>query len=270
MNKRTEMVCATSTEVLLQPKIKRLTQYGKRIIALVLMLLILLLSSVVQARTDVTSNLIQEKNVDINEFILKASQTITLTGPRTTSTTSIPLSWTAINGITRYKIYQSKNGADYSNISSVSGTNVTLNTSNAKIKDEAIPNKPQVTATINADKTGNNLTITASQDNGTTYKHYVEAEGTGGTTGYLVFMVDYGKSNSGFVSNAKTAMKEIGRKLIAQGVQIGVVVNGGDSATASWAFTNNVATFEKNIDSMYRITHGSMAKRNASCKTNAK
>lgn len=270
MNKRTEIVDGISTEEFLYQKIKPLISYSQKTIVVVLMLLTVLFSSVVQARTEVTSNLLQEKDIGINEFILKASETITLTGPRTTTTTSIPLSWTAINGASKYKIYQSKNGATYNNISSVAGTTVTLTASNAKIKDEDIPDKPQVTATMNADKTGNNLTITESKDNGTTYKHYVEAETTAGTTGYLVFMVDYGKSNSGFVSNAKKAMKEIGRKLIAQGIQIGIVVNGGDSATASWAFTNNVATFESNIDSMYRITHGSMAKRNAGCEKDAK
>lgn len=238
----------------------KITEKILNIAIIAMFLLSCLFSGSVQARSEVPEDLILEKDNAINDVILKASGEIVLSGPRTTTTTSIPLSWNSVSGVSQYNIYQSKNGASYSKISTINDNKVTLNQNNAKIKDEAAPEMPKVTATMNADKTGNNLTITPSTDNGTTYKHYVKAEASNGTTGYLVFMVDYGKSNSGFVSNAKTAMKVIGRRLIAQGVQIGIVVNGGDSSTASWAFTKDVTTFEKNIDSMYRITHGSMAK----------
>lgn len=232
----------------------------KSMLVITMLILVCLSSCTVQAREEIPDNVTLEKDKTINDIILKASGDITLTGPRTTSSSNIALSWNAISGVSQYNIWQSKNNAGYKKLFSVGGSSITLTQSKGGIRDEAIPNAPKVTATVTEDKTANNLTITASTDNGTTYKHYLEASSSSGTTGYLVFMVDYGKSNSGFVSNAKAAMKVIGRKLIAQGIQIGVVVNGGDSSTASWGFTNNVATFEKNIDSMYRITHGSMAK----------
>lgn len=245
---------------LIHNSLKKLNINLKSMLVIAMLLLTCVSSTTVQARTEIPENITLEKDNSINEIILKASGDITLTGPRNTTNTNIELSWNGISGVSKYNIWQSKNDSGYKKLFSVSGTSTTLTQSNAGIKDEAIPNAPKVTATLTEDKTANNLTITASTDNGTTYKHYLEASASSGTTGYLVFMVDYGKSNAGFVSNAKAAMKVIGRKLIAQGVQIGVVVNGGDSATASWGFTNNVSTFESNIDAMYRITHGSMAK----------
>lgn len=252
------------------PMLKKMNKNILNILIIAMFLLSCLFSNSVQAREEITGDIFLEKQELINEMILKAGDGITLTGPRTTTDTSIPLSWNTLDGITKYKIYQSKNDSSYKYLTTITGSSITLNQNNANIKDEAIPEMPKVTAAINADKTGNNLIITESTDNGTIYQHYVEADMTNATSGYLVFMVDYGQSNSGFVSNAKTAMKVIGRRLIAQGVKIGIVVNGGDSATAKWDFTSNVSTFESNIDAMYRITHGSMAKRNASCKTNVK
>ena len=254
---------------ILQKKIKHITINGINILFTAMFLLLCLFTGNVQARAEVPSNLIQEKESAIQEIILGAGEGITLTRTYVTGTESIDLTWTAVAGAEKYNVYQTKAGEAEKLITSTTATYITLNKSNAGIKDEAAPTAPVVNATQTADGLGNNITITPSTDNGTTYEHYIQPYGsTNG--GYLVFMVDYGKGNSGWVSNAKTAMKEIGRELISRNVQIGIVVNGGDSDTASWDFTNNINTFEKNIDSMYRITHGSMAERNASCKTYAK
>lgn len=262
MNKRTENVgnmCRTIARITKKSIIKT-----KHMLILVMFLLLCLFPGITQARGEIPEDIIQEKENSINEIMLGASEGITLTKTYTEGTEAIKLKWNNIEGATKYNIYQSKEGEREKVIATMSSTSVTLNKDNAGIKDEEAPTMPQVTATQTEDGLGNDITLTASTDKGTTYEHYVElAETTNG--GYLVFMVDYGKGNSGWVSHAKEAMKEIGRKLIARNIKIGIVVNGGDRATASWDFTNNIETFIKNIDSMYRITHGSMAKRNASC-----
>lgn len=241
----------------------------KSILILAMFLLLCVFSAYTEARSEIPNNLIDIKETQINKIILGAGEGITLTRTYKVGTESINLEWTQVAGATKYNIYQQKQGEEAKLISTQTGTSVTLNKNNAGIKDEAAPDVPEVTATQTADGTGNDIVIKEGKDNGTTYEHYVQPYGTT-NDGYLVFMVDYGKGNSGWVSNAKTAMKEIGRELIARNIKIGIVVNGGDSDTASWDFTNDIKTFEENIDSMYRITHGSMARRNASCQTYVK
>lgn len=265
MHKNAETIGTIYTQLQYYKKIKTLTLCGKNILVIVMFLLLCLFSGTVQARGDIPDNLIEEKGNIINDVILSASEGLTLTSQYTAGTESIKLNWNVVSGTDKYTVYQSKSGEEAKYLTTVYSNSITLNRGNAGIKDENGPTMPTVTATQTADGLGNNIKVSASTDKGTTYEHYIEAA-TAADGGYLVFMVDYGKGNSGWVNNAKTAMKEIGRELISKNIKIGIVVNGGDSATASWDFTGNISTFESNIDSMYRITHGSMAERNACCK----
>ncbi len=179
MNKRAGTVEAVHTHThrvsILQKKINGLTASGKNILILAMFLLLCSFSGTVQARTEIPDNLIESKESKINEIILGANEGITLVRNYATGTESINLEWTAPeDGTLTYKIYQAKNGAAEQLLSTITGTKVTLNKSNAGIKDEAAPTMPQVTATQSADGVGNSITITPSTDNGTTYRHRIE------------------------------------------------------------------------------------------------
>lgn len=146
----------------------------RNIIAMFLVLFFIL-TGAVEARGEIVSDIIREKENKINEIMLKANEGITLTRTYTNGTESIDLNWSAVENSNKYTIYQSKEGEEEKLITTVQdATSVTLNRANAGIKDEAAPTVPTVTATQNADGTGNNITIEASTDNGTTYRHRVE------------------------------------------------------------------------------------------------
>ncbi len=146
----------------------------RNIIAMFLVLFFIL-TGAVEARGEIVSDIIREKENKINEIMLKANEGITLTRTYTNGTESIDLKWSAVGNSNKYTIYQSKEGEEEKLITTVQdATSVTLNRANAGIKDEAAPTVPTVTATQNADGTGNNITIEASTDNGTTYRHRVE------------------------------------------------------------------------------------------------
>ena len=137
-----------------------------------------LFSNNAEARGEVPEDLIQAKETAMNEIVLGANDGITLT--RTYSYNNgnpqIKLSWSAVEGASKYNVYQTKEGESEKLIATIQGTEVTINKANAEIKDDEPPTIPLVKATPNADGTGNNITITPSTDKGTTYRHKVKTE----------------------------------------------------------------------------------------------
>ena len=164
--------------ILLEKKTSNLILKFKHIAIMAILLLLCIFSNNAEARGEVPEDLIQAKENTINEIALGANNGITLT--RTYSYNNgnqyIKLNWNAVNGSGKYKIYQTKEGQNESNIATIYGTEVTLNKANAGIRDDAAPTMPIINATQNADGTGNSITITPSTDNGTTYRHRIEGQ----------------------------------------------------------------------------------------------
>lgn len=151
-------------------KLKNIKIYGKSILAMIALLTILGNSQIVQSRTELPSDLIVEKTININELMLKASESITLTSKLNTEARTVNLEWNQIaDQNTEYKIYQQKEGEEETHIRTVTNNKITLN-----ITDDKQPDAPKITATQTANGTGNNIKIKASKDNGTTYRHRVE------------------------------------------------------------------------------------------------
>ena len=145
----------------------------RNIIAMFLVLFFIL-TGAVEARGEIVSDIIREKENKINEIMLKANEGITLTRTYTNGKESIDLKWSAVGNSNKYTIYQSKEGEEEKAITTVQdATSVTLNRANAGIKDEAAPTVPIVSASQTADGLGNNITIGASTDKGTTYRHKI-------------------------------------------------------------------------------------------------
>ena len=153
--------------------LQKTTAHGKGLIILTIILLILCFTGTVQARSEVPSNVVEEKINLINEIILKAGQGITLTRSYTNGTESITLTWTEVSNATSYTIYQEcEDGTKLERV--VYGTSITLNRNNSSIKDEKAPTKPLIKAIRTSDGLGHNVTIQASTDNGTEYIHTVK------------------------------------------------------------------------------------------------
>ena len=221
----------------------------RNIIAMFLVLFFIL-TGAVEARGEIVSNLIREKENKINEIMLKANEGITLTRTYTNGTESIDLKWSAVeeSGAT-YNVYQTKEGETEKIITSTTATSITLNKNNAGIKDEAAPTVPGVSASQTADGAGNNLTLQASTDKGTTYRHKIETDGGDKLDADIIFVIDNSKSMSGWIGSVKNAVRTIGNKFIDQGARVGIVVCGG----AKWAFTTDKTQFSTNLNSIYRI-----------------
>lgn len=164
--------------ILLEKKISNLISKFKHIAIIAILLLLCLFSNKVEARGEVPEDLIQAKETAMNEIALGANDGITLT--RTYSYNNgnpqIKLSWSEVEGASKYNVYQTKEGESEKLIATIQGTEVTLNKVNAEIKDDEPPTIPLVNATTKADGTGNNITITPSTDKGTTYRHKVKTE----------------------------------------------------------------------------------------------
>lgn len=154
-------------------KLKYLMTNCKNILITAVFLLLSMQSGIVQARSEIPNNLIQEKESKINEITLGASEGITLTRTYEKGSESITLNWSAVTDATKYTIHQSKNSGTETTFT-VQETTVTLNKNNAGIKDEAAPTMPVVTATQNASQTGYNISVASSTDNGTTYRHIIK------------------------------------------------------------------------------------------------
>ena len=76
----------------------------RNIIAMFLVLFFIL-TVAVEARGEIVSNLIREKENKINEIMLKANEGITLTRTYTNGTESIDLKWSAVGNSNKYTIY---------------------------------------------------------------------------------------------------------------------------------------------------------------------
>lgn len=170
---------------------KNLIRKAKHILVLVMFILLCWFSGGVEARGEIPDNIIQEKENSINEIMLGAREGISLTRTYTEGTEVIKLTWNNIEEATKYNIYQSKEGESEKVIATVSSTSVTLNNNNAGIKDEEAPTMPQVTATQTEDGLGNNISITASTDKGTTYRHRIEEKiDMTKVNGDVLFLID--------------------------------------------------------------------------------
>lgn len=178
MRKRPENLVVVHTHthgVLLKNKKSNLIIKFKNIVLMAILLLLCIFSNSAEARGKVPEDLIQAKETAMNEIALGANDGITLT--RTYSYNSgnpqIKLSWSEVEGASKYNVYQTKEGESEKLIATIQGTEVTINKANAEIKDDEPPTIPLVKATPNADSTGNNITITPSTDKGTTYRHRI-------------------------------------------------------------------------------------------------
>lgn len=155
-------------------ELKHLTKKSNRITILAMFSLVCLFSGIVQARTEIPDNLIEIKDSKINEMILSANDGISLNRTHVSGTESITLDWTAIDEVSKYSVYQGEEGTEEKEIATVEGTSITLDKDNAGITDKTAPDAPKVTATKNAEGTGYNLSFEPSNDNGTTYRHWIE------------------------------------------------------------------------------------------------
>ena len=200
----------------------------RNIIAMFLVLFFIL-TGAVEARGEIVSNLIREKENKINEIMLKANEGITLTRTYTNGTESINLKWSAVETSNKYTIYQSKEGEGEKAITTVQdATNVTLNRANAGIKDEAAPTVPVVSASQTADGLGNNITIGASTDKGTTYRHRVETTVSSNIEYVDMFSVD------ATITGGHESSTERGVFVVPEGVtriRVACVGGGGSDST---------------------------------------
>ena len=200
----------------------------RNIIAMFLVLFFIL-TGAVEARGEIVNDLIKEKENKINEIMLKANEGITLTRTYTNGTESINLKWSAVETSNKYTIYQSKEGEGEKAITTVQdATNVTLNRANAGIKDEAAPTVPVVSASQTADGLGNNITIGASTDKGTTYRHRVETTVSSNIEYVDMFSVD------ATITGGHESSTERGVFVVPEGVtriRVACVGGGGSDST---------------------------------------
>lgn len=231
---------------LLAKKRKTIVQNSKSII-IAIILLLLCFNGTVQAREELPSNLIEEKDIKINEIILGATEGFTLTAQYISSTKSVQLSWNAMPNMEDYIIYQQINGETERVVETSQKTSITVN----NIVDRNAPNVPKVTNTLTADKKGNNLNIQASTDNGTTYRHRVEGKVLDIGTIDVVFVQDYSKSMRYWAGNVKSAMIEIGYKFIDMGARVAATTCGGYRLQ----FTKDKATVRSTISGFGRTSH---------------
>lgn len=217
--------------VLLEKKTSNLISKINNIAIIAILLLLCLFSNKVEARGEVPEDLIQAKETAMNEIALGANDGIKLT--RTYSYNNgnpqIKLSWSEVEGASKYNVYQTKEGESEKLIATIQGTEVTINKANAEIKDDEPPTIPLVKATPNADSTGNNITITPSTDKGTTYRHKVVQQSETISNADVIFLIDLSNSmvKSGFVNIFRAEdgpIITIAQELINRGMRLGTIV----------------------------------------------
>lgn len=188
MNKHNSKLVISYANQGVDSKAKKRTKiHGKPILVIATLLAIFSHAQVVQSRTELPSDLIVEKVTSINELMLKASKSITLTSKVNNDENTVSLEWTQIaDQNTEYKIYEQKEGEAETHIRTVTNNKITLN-----ITDDNKPNAPKITATQTANGSGNNIKIQASQDKGTTYRYRVEEilDNTQ-VNGDVIFLID--------------------------------------------------------------------------------
>lgn len=173
----------------------------KNIVLIAMFLLLCILSTNVEAREEVPENVIEAKENVINEIMLKSGEGITLVSKYdyNNGNPRIKLTWNAVEGASKYKVYQSKEGETEKVIATVYGTELILNKTVAGIEDNASPSKPKISVVQTEDKKGNNITITPSVDKGTTYRHRVEEVYDPSTEGGdVLFLLDTSGSHSNY------------------------------------------------------------------------
>ena len=114
----------------------------------------------------------------VKHIELKIPIALTIDAEYVVSENKIPVTWDVDfdNGKYTYKLYQSIDSGAETIVSTTKNKSYII--TNA---DKAAPSKPIVTAKKRADDTGNDLTITESEDNGSVYTNRVETT-AGGTT----------------------------------------------------------------------------------------
>lgn len=174
----------------------------KNIAIIAIFLLLCIFSNSALAREEVPEDLIQAKENAMNEIALGAGNGITLsrTYGYNNGNPSISLSWNAVQGASKYKVYQAKEGEGENLIATVQGTEVNLNKANSGINDTTPPPMPQVKAVSSLE--GNSIIITQNEDKGTTYRHRVEeVYDKNSATGDVIFLLDTSNSHSGYHLN---------------------------------------------------------------------
>lgn len=223
-------------------QIKKITANCINILIIAMFILTCLFSANVKARGEIPNNLIEEKNSTINEINLGASQGISLEANYNKTAQSVTLNWTAVEGATKYKVYQSQEGKE-DIVYTTSETSITI----PNIKDETPPTKPTITATQTADGLGNNITIGASTDNGTTYRHSVrKILNSAKSNADVIFLVDLSNSMSkagfiGIFGANDGPIITISQMLIDKGMRVGSIVMASyDENQIIGPFTNSI------------------------------
>ena len=246
---------AVAHGVLLEKKTSNLISKINNIAIIAILLLLCLFSNNAEARGEVPEDLIQAKETAMNEIALGANDGITLT--RTYSYNNgnpqIKLSWSEVEGASKYNVYQTKEGESEKLIATIQGTEVTINKANTEIKDDEPPTIPLVNATTNADGTGNNITITPSTDKGTTYRHRVVQQRETISNADIIFLIDLSNSmvKSGFVGMFQSEdgpIITIAQELINRGMRLGTIVMANSyKSQIIGSFTTNINDVRKYV-----------------------